>query len=417
MIIDAASGAPITPEQRAAAAKLIRKDLATQKITVEALNITATDVTLYYTNMSYFTEDEAIGRSIRVLMNDAPAEIEKFRLIAVAQSVPTRELNVLRAPIERAMNQNDTEHLLGNGISLAPAPLNNPILSAADQHAFPRFDWSIFPQFRQQLFDPAAPFGVQFVAVMSGGVELARGLALGGDIEGNLFSNFNTARVSNSLLPHVRSNFNQYFTHGKNGIADVLMAYNFRLAPDVYALARAGYLESMFAGGGGEILWRPEGQRWAIGADAYQVWQRGFDRLFDLQPYKAFTGHIALYYNSPWYGLNFAVRAGQYLAKDRGVTLEITRRFSTGVTVGVFATKTNVSAAQFGEGSFDKGFIISIPLEWGLPMHTQTVLNEVIRPIQRDGGQRLAGDAILYDETDRTSEGNILQHMDQWIAP
>ena len=38
-------------------------------------------------------------------------------------------------------------------------------------------------------------------------------------------------------------------------------------------------------------------------------------------------------------------------------------RFSTGVEIGAFVTKTNVSAAQFGEGSFDKGIIIRIPLE------------------------------------------------------
>ena len=38
------------------------------------------------------------------------------------------------------------------------------------------------------------------------------------------------------------------------------------------------------------MLWRPEGQRWALGVDAYEVWQRGFDRLFDLQKYHVFTG-------------------------------------------------------------------------------------------------------------------------------
>ncbi len=268
------------------------------------------------------------------------------------------------------------------------------------------------------MFDPASPLGVQFVAVLGGGVELLRGLSLAGDIEGNLYDNFDTARISNSVLPHVRTDFNQYFTHGKNGIDDVQLAYGFRMTPNVEVLARAGYLEKACSPEwAARFCGVPKGQRWALGADAYQVWQRGFDRLFDLQPYKAFTGHVALYYNSPWHDLNFAIRAGQYLAQDRGVTLEVTRRFSTGITVGAFATKTNVSAAQFGEGSFDKGFIITIPLEWALPTNTQTVLNEVIRPVQRDGGQRLAGDAILYDETERTSEGDILQHTDQFIAP
>jgi hypothetical protein len=416
LIIDGVSGAPATPQQRSASKELIRKDLAAQKISTDALEINTSEITLYYTNAQYFTEDEAVGRIIRILMKDAPTDIEKFRLIAVVLSVPTRELDILRGPMERAFDQADSNHLVGTAISQAPAPLNNPVLSAADEETFPRFSWTIYPQFRQALFDPATPLGIQFVGVLGGGVELARGLAINGDVEGSLYDNFYTQRKSNSVLPHVRTDFTQYFTRGKNGIDDMQLGYVFRITPTVYAFTRAGYLESMFAGGGGEVLWRPEGERWAIGADAYQVWQRGFDRLFDLQPYKAFTGHVSLYYDSPWYGLNFAIRAGQYLAKDRGVTLEVSRQFSTGVTIGVFATKTNVSSAQFGEGSFDKGIFLSIPLEWALPVATQTELNEIIRPIQRDGGQRLQGDAVLYGMTDRTGTGNILQHSDQFIA-
>ena len=45
------------------------------------------------------------------------------------------------------------------------------------------------------------------------------------------------------------------------------------------------------------------------------------------------------------------------LAGDKGVTLDLSRRFKSGFTMGVFATKTNLSAEEFGEGSFDKGFL------------------------------------------------------------
>ena len=86
---------------------------------------------------------------------------------------------------------------------------------------------------------------------------------------------------------------------------------------------------------------------------------------------------------------------------------EITRRFSTGVEIGAFVTKTNVSAAQFGEGSFDKGIIISIPLEFMLPISTQDLFGLTLRPVQRDGGQRLLGDQLLRDETRTTSQSEI----------
>ena len=93
------------------------------------------------------------------------------------------------------------------------------------------------------------------------------------------------------------------------------------------------------------------------------------------------------------------------------MTFQVSRRFSTGVEIGVFATKTNVSAQRFGEGSFDKGIFIHIPLTWVLPIHSQTSLNELLRPVQRDGGQVLNGDATLLESTRGVSESDA--HLTQ----
>ena len=393
------------PDVKAAIAR-IRTDTAQQRITIDAINISGAELVIYYTNSTYFSEVNALDRLARILMTEAPPGVEKFRLIAVVAGIPQREFVILRAPAERSFAQDGKLHFEDN-VSSSPAPMQNPVLSAADRLAYPKFSWSIFPQFRQQLFDPSNPLAVQFLVGASGSVEVLPGLSFNGEIEANIWNNFDVNRPSDSVLPHVRTDFAKYFTEGKNGIGNLESDYNFRLSPEVFALVRAGYLESMFAGVGGEVLWRPEGQRWAVGGDLYGVQQRNFDRLFGLQPYRVLTGHVALYYASPWYGLNFVVRAGQYLAGDRGITFEMSRRFSTGVEIGAFFTKTNVSSAQFGEGSFDKGIMITIPIGWAVPIETQTQLFTILRPVQRDGGQRLDGDAILYDQTRRASESEI----------
>jgi hypothetical protein len=396
----------------AAVKHAIRSDARTQQIKIEAVDLTDSTASVYYTNSHYFSEVEAIDRLTRILMKNAPPNVEKFRLIPVANGVPQQEFDILRGPEERKFAQAGRLDQPGEvqAATIGPAPMQNPALESETAHSYPRLSWSVFPQLRQELFDPNNPFAIQLTTAAAASVELVRGFSVNGEAETSIFDNFNTGRKSDSTLPHVRSDFLEYFARGKTGIGQLDAQYRFRLAPTVFALAKAGYLESMFAGAGGEILWRPEGQRWTLGADVYEVWQRGFDRLFDLQDYSTFTGHISLYYASPWHELNFMVSAGQYLAGDRGLTFQVTRRFSTGVEVGAFFTKTNVSSERFGEGSFDKGILIRIPLGWSLPINTQGQFNMDLRPVQRDGGQRLSGDTVLYGETQRVSEaemGNI----------
>jgi len=390
-----------------AALHALRRDADQQRIFIEAAMLGDSEVTVYYANTYYFAEIDAIDRLTRILMGDMPATVERFRLIAVQDGVPQRQFDILRGPQERAFAQDGRLVPLGGGASQQAPPLENPILAAAAEGSYPRFSWDIFPQLREQLFDPSSPFAIQILLGADGKLELLPGLSLNAEVETSLYDNFNKNRPDDSILPHVRSDFLKYFAQGKTGIGELDAQYRFRLAPSLFAVAKAGYLESMFAGAGGEVLWRPENQRWALGGDLYEAWQRDFDRLFGLQNYHVLTGHISIYYASPWYDLNFAVRAGQYLAGDRGLTFEATRRFSTGVEIGAFVTRTNVSAAQFGEGSFDKGIIIRIPLGWISPIETQAQLGMELRPIQRDGGQRLQGDTTLYDWSRRTSEDGM----------
>ena len=412
-LVTSASQPAANMEGDAAAIKKIRADANAQNIDIQAIKLTDSEAIVYYNNLHYYTETEALGRLTRVLMADAPTRIEKFRIFAFLE----QEFDVLRAPMERAFAQNISgAQLLGNAITFERPPMQNLILDQGVRSIYPLYYWGLYPTFKQSLFDPNNPFAVELTADLAGSVALRRALLLSGVLETTLYQDFPN-RISDSLLPHVRSDLPLYVHKGATGIQSLRLDYRFRLAPDVYAVARAGYLESMFAAVGGEALWWPDGQRWAIGADIYEAQQRNYNRLFGLQNYRTFTGHVSLYYQSPWYNLDFNVRAGQYLAGDHGFTVEVRRRFSTGVEIGAFFTRTNVPAAIYGEGSYDKGIIIRIPLEWGLPVATQGEFGMDLRPLQRDGGQVIEGDATLHYDLQRSSEDEISRHADKLIDP
>ncbi len=409
MLIDAADVQPAG--DRRAAEKKFRADAQNQSIRIAAMQFAETEATIYYENYHYLHEDDAVERLSRLLMADAPLNIEQFRLVALKGGLPQQEFHILRGPAERVFGEDrEVPSIFDSPVDIHPPPLQNPILKSAQRSQYPSFDWSIYPQLHEQLFDPNNPLGLQLVGVVAGGVQLKPGLQIIGGAELNIFSTFRTDRPSDSVLPHVRTDYVRYFVEGKNGIAWLQANYRTRLTPEIYASVKAGYLESMYAGAGGEVLYRPSGARWAIGADLYEVWQRDYDRLFGLRNYHIGTGHVTVYWDSPFYDLNFQLRTGQYLAGDRGLTLQVTRRFSTGIEIGAWMTKTNVSAAQFGEGSFDKGIMIRIPLGWVMPADSQNQVNFNISPVQRDGGQVLLGDATLYEETRATSESEFVRN-------
>jgi hypothetical protein len=349
-------------------------------------------------------------------MATMPAEIETFRIISLVDGIPTRELVLPRSSLERTITASGggTEILADarTGQTDIPAAQISPLVAH-----YPNYDWSIRPVYNQSLFDPNQPYLYQLLGGLNGGVNVTPQFRVEGEAQVNIVSDFNQLLPSDSQLPHVRSDQNLYYEHGKNGIAELQASYTATVAQGVYALARGGIFESMFDGVGGEVLWRPDGERWALSATLYEAWQRGFDRLLDLQPYHVTTGHVSLYYQSPWYGLDFEVDAGRYLASDTGATLTIMRRFETGVEIGAFATFTNVPFSQFGEGAFDKGFIIRIPMDFMVPLDSQSEFDMNLRPVTRDGGQMLQPEMELYDELRRTDYGELVENEDALVHP
>jgi hypothetical protein len=143
-------------------------------------------------------------------------------------------------------------------------------------------------------------------------------------------------------------------------------------------------------------LWQPANQVWGLGAEINWVQQRDFDQLFSFRDYDVVTGHASLYWDTGWHGVSAQIDAGRYLAGDWGGTFKLKRRFSNGWEMGAFATFTEVPFSEFGEGSFDKGIVLTIPFDWALPFESRSQYSTVIRPLTRDGGQQLSIANRLY---------------------
>ena len=191
----------------------------------------------------------------------------------------------------------------------------------------------------------------------------------------------------------VRSDVKQYLKNMNDGVLIGRMQFDYHITPkpNHHLMFTAGILEDFFQGAGAEYLYFVPNKNYAFGAEVFQVKKRDYDWWFGTLDYENITATANFYYRN--YGLlpfDLKLSAGEYLAGDVGTTFEISRTFDTGVRFGAFATFTDVSTEDFGEGSFDKGIFFTIPIYGNL-------INYTWRPLTKDPGAKLIRKHTLHD--------------------
>lgn len=384
--------------------KVVAEQLAKEGIGLERMTLTASEARLVIRNETFGAEPQAYGRTARLLTRALPASVETFIIVSMVESgVPTAAVTIRRSDLE-ALEHADPMAILprvafDDALSVAPAAA----LSSGDR----MFRWSLTPYVSISLFDPDQPVRADFGLLLGAQAELARGVVVSGSISKRLVGNLDQVpEASNTLLPPVRSNVALYAAEGDPGIEDLTAAWYARPAPDIYSRVTVGYLEQMFGGISGEVLWKPLDSRLGLGAELSYVRQRDFDMLFGFQDYDVVTGFLSTYYafNN---GYNARLDVGRYLAGDVGATLALSRQFNNGWEIGAYVTRTDATFEEFGEGSFDKGITLTIPFEWFTGTPSQSKSQTVLRSLSRDGGAKLQVGGRLYGLVRDTDQSHL----------
>jgi hypothetical protein len=378
-----------------------------------AADFKPTSVDLFVAQTRFNNVATGIGRIARSAFAVLPAEFETVTVILVENGVETLAVKVPRAGLMEAVKDRrgpSVDKLLTNvAITEAPLTLGQASFKGPVNNVYPQFLYSVRPGLKTTLGRPEQFILYQAYVGLNGGALLARGWGASGQFTVNISNNFDKLRIpTDSTLPPVRSNIAEYLREGTTAISHLQMDYNFNIAPSLYGHVYGGLLEEMFAGVGGEMLYRPATANWAIGADLSYVRQRDFNQFFGMQDYTVLTGFVTGYLHFPKARIDASARVGRYLAKDFGVTFDVARTFESGVRVGAFATFTNVSAEDFGEGSFDKGIYLTIPLDLLYTKHVRGSIGVLYRPLIRDGGQQLFIRQPLIYTTEIARKANLM---------
>ncbi|MFU1684388.1 YjbH domain-containing protein [Phaeobacter piscinae] len=364
---------------------------------LEALSLPAdgTEAELRYRNPRYRAQTLAIGRSARAMARLLPPSVETLKIVPMRGGLALSQVVIRRSDLEALEHNPDATEALWAVTGLQAAePLAEEALVSGD--LYPAFSTSLSPYTAPSYFDPELPFRLDVGVDLKASYAPAPGWRIAGAIRQRIWGNVKDGRASNSVLPHVRTDATEYAQFGTT-LENLYVTRQWQMGRDLYARSTVGLFESMFGGVSGEVLWKPVSSRLALGVEGNYVVQRDYDQRLSFRDYKTFTGHASAYYQMDK-GYHLQVDAGRYLAGDYGATFALDREFANGWRVGGFFTLTDVSSEDFGEGSFDKGFRFSIPLDWLLGKPSRNTFGMTVRPTQRDGGQRVHVPDRLYGQ-------------------
>ncbi|MEO0356705.1 MAG: YjbH domain-containing protein [Pseudomonadota bacterium] len=382
-------------------------------LTLQGIDLQPSQATVYVENKRYGSVSQAIGRTARLLAAALPASIETFDIVMTDQGLPLSRVTLSRSTLETLeFSPNAADAMLvqtqfadaANGLPVGAKP--------ADSR---RFTWALRPYLDISLFDPTAPLRGDVGLELELEWNPASGVYFSGLLRQPVLGNLDeSTRFSDSILPHVRSDGNFYDKSRGPVVERLTAAYFFRPGRNLYGRVTGGYLEREFGGVSAELLWKPVNSRLAFGAELNYALQRSWDglgfkpnRAREINPvtgagvidpaqhYDVITGHVSAYYafNSDFHA---QLDVGRYLAGDWGATFRLEREFNNGWKVGAYATLTDVSFNDFGEGSFDKGIVLTIPLDWQIGQPSRRRTEVVLQPLRRDGGARLDVEDRLY---------------------
>lgn len=368
------------------------------------ITVHESSVSLSGQQYKYRDSQEALERTAVIAANQLPASVRELKVVERQRNLELQETVIDLNSVREA----NIPPVLGDEKSVkiykkAPSPIMGDIRYQSDSALF---SYSFDPSLTQSFGGPESFYMYQVGINANSELRLSDKDWLQGTLFFNVANNFDefnykTPPADGDNLPRVRTWIREYVDSSNILLNNLQLTHLDQLNQDWYGQVYGGYLEMMYAGVGGELLYRPFGQSWALGVDGNWVKQRDWNNTLKMAAYDVVTGHVTGYWQLPFLeGVTAKVAVGRYLAGDVGATFDFSKQFDSGIVMGAYATLTDVSADEYGEGSFTKGIYVTIPFDLMLirPTTSKGTIGWV--PLTRDGGQMLNRSQLLYDLTE-----------------
>lgn len=359
-------------------------------LAVKSATLNANSVAFLVENTRHDRPAKAIGRTARLLTTGMPPSVETFDITLMENNLPTATVVVNRSDMEQLVDTHEAVPESWERFSIENATISDASTWDAPAEGL---SYSIGPKVPFSLI--GGSFNFDLVLEAEASYQVSRDISFNGEMSQSLLGGFQDGTSMAGPLPQVRSNFSDY--QSDTPVLDRLTAdYVTKVGENFYTRASLGYLDRMFGGVSGELLWKDVNSPIAYGLEVNYAQQRDPNSLLGFDNYETVSGHGSIYWDTGWNGLYAQLDAGRYLAGDWGATVTLSRRFENGWEVAGYVTETNADTSGSTTGSFDKGVRLTIPLGWTVPYPTRQTLTVPFSDLARDDGARLDISNRLY---------------------
>lgn len=343
-----------------------------------------------------------VGRVARHIANHAPPDVEAFYITPMRGKIAGKPVRLLRRDIERAAieHQGSPEEMWRT----------NDFSALIDDEPATKFpfllDFNLALQTDLSLSEDEEEYLYRSALIGRTRADLPAGYFAGVDIKLNIKDNLDKLPARVSFLDNMRGDVDEY-TKRRLYLERAYGGWRGQVLPDVFVAATAGAVEEIFIGAGSEILYRPFGKTWAIGADTWKSFKRDPSDVWgmDTNSKQHMSGHINFFYEIPDSDVTAFAKVGQFIAGDRGAMIGVQHEFQNGVKLTAFGTATDQADGDAIGGSthMHGGVTLSIPLG-NVPYVPQgsEIITRVM-PQGRNAGQIIDNPEPLYSVTEPVS--------------
>jgi len=390
------------------------ENLNSNKIYLQTANIKQKNLSITIDSPDIINPIRSSSRAALIAHKIADLNEYNFERIDVGTLFRGAEINNINYDTRDLNTQkNQSIELIARNTSIAAV---NPSSYKKDEFkplvSFPIIINGIAPSVRSHVGSPEKFYyggiGVDITSEIQFSRELSLMVSIGKDVRNNFDRK---SPEPNSDLPHVRTEIVSYLQGSTEYINHLQLDYIFSPLKQTFVKLSAGIFEQMYGGYGAEILYTPFNKNISFGYESYNVKRRTYDGKFEFFDYQVITDHFNINYYEPKLNILAKWSYGNYLAGDQGYTLDLSRKMKSGWRAGFFFTRTDVSFAQFGEGSFDKGFYFKIPNDLIFKNYSKASTSFGLKTMTRDGGQKLDLQNLLTDLFFFTNKNDI---QEQW---